>query len=180
MLKKGFTLIEVLVTALITGFVLTGLAMTISFATTAANDAALIANLSNIGQVMQASIINDIRNNASLTLEDIKTGSTVIGSKLVIKDRDKATAFEYLFYNSSATELKRNKLYKKTGSGTEEEMKPITVGKLPFTMEASFNLNGTTYEADVQLTLTYKKDNVDYKKCVVKNIAVSCRNYSKT
>jgi len=125
--KKGITLVEVLVTSLITGFVLTGLGSSLVIGSGIARESYIESSLTNLGNLIQSRIITDIRNGATVNVENLTTGETITGRELTIKARDGSISFIYYAYNNNASLSNRNKIYRQIGAaGSIDEMSYIS------------------------------------------------------
>jgi len=159
--KKGFTLIEVLVTSIILGFVLTGTAMVMQLNTRLSNEgiaeAFLQSNLQNVTQRLSS----DVRKGCTLSLSNNNNTFTI---------KDNAGSSVIWVYNPRNKKITRN----------NTEILAIGVDKAEYI--CNFNLDVTGQTATIELKLDVTKG-VSFKAStgdVLILYRYSCRNVEKT
>jgi len=184
MTNKGFTLVEVLVTAFITSIVLTGMSIALTIGTRSSNVAIMNSRLTTNGNLFVKRIVADVLENAELKVEDITSFAVVVGEKMTIKDKNNNEAVVYELYYSIADASLKNKIYRTEKGSTKQEIKMFPPANQTIELEKPAtgyvlnSLNG--YQADILLTLVCKQDNTEVGRKVIKTAGITCRNYQKS
>lgn len=183
--KKGFTLIETLITGLISSFVLAGLIFSMVLGVNISQEVVQESFLSNMMNIAQQDIIRNVRNSALVEVTDIKSGNKVVGEKLRLLSSDNSTICSYYSYNSDASSRNKNKIFKEIGtsSSNREELFCVSTNDLSVRMLADFELPsvspGVTLadRVDINLTYTFWNDISDklVKEKAISTIATKCR-----
>lgn len=183
---KGFTLVEVMVTAVITSLVLMGMSTALIIGTRTSQNSITNTLLTTNGSRFVSRMINDILENADLKVENITQGRAdlVIGEKFIIKNRDNQEAVAYKLYYNTAGD-KKNKIYRSVNGGADQEMVIInpagqTIELVKPTTGSGYVFNsGNGYQADIVLTLVCKQGEKELGRKVIKSAGITCRNFKK-
>jgi len=184
---KGFTLVEVMVTAVITSLVLLGMSTALIVGSRTAQNTIMNSMLSTNGNRIVNHMVDDILVNADMKVENISMdrSSAVVGEKFIIKNRDDQDAIVYKIYYNTADDAKKNKVYRAVNGGADQEMVLInptgqTIELIPPTTGTGYVFNsGNGYQADIVLTLVCKQGDQEIGRKVIKTAGITCRNFKK-